>query len=134
MLVGYGIKDSIMDIGVRQYEELQHYDAAIIGDEDATQQEQKALEEFLEGKRKVGSLYPCAAFQLQRSPGTVSISAYVCAGRAGEFQQGCYPAGYRTKEPFSLTDEGAAVSEKTASLTGLSVGDGLTIVRDNKGI
>ena len=39
LLVGFGIRDSIMDIAVRQYEELQHYEGMIIDDEDATDAE-----------------------------------------------------------------------------------------------
>lgn len=133
MLVGYGIKDSIMDIGVRQYEELQHYDAAIIGDEDATQQEQKALEEFLEGNEKLDHYthVQLSSYSVPRERS--SISAYVYVPEELEnFSKDVTLQDRRTKEPFSLTDEGAAVSEKTASLTGLSVGDELTIVRDNK--
>ena len=36
MLVGFGLRDSIMDIARRQYQELQHYTGTIIDDEDAT--------------------------------------------------------------------------------------------------
>lgn len=35
MLVGFGIQDSVMDIALRQYSKLQHYDGTIISDEDA---------------------------------------------------------------------------------------------------
>ena len=36
MLVGFGIRDSVSDIVHLQYTNLQHYDATIISDDDAT--------------------------------------------------------------------------------------------------
>ena len=47
MLVGFGLRDSIMDIARRQYQELQHYTGTIIDDEDATDKERQELDEFL---------------------------------------------------------------------------------------
>ena len=44
MLVGYGIRDSISDIVNLQYTDLQHYDAMIISDDDATDAEKKELQ------------------------------------------------------------------------------------------
>lgn len=38
----------------------------------------------------------------------------------------------KTKEKYELTDEGAVISEKTASLTGLKAGDTMTITKDGK--
>lgn len=48
MLVGYGIRDSISDIVNLQYTDLQHYDAMIISDDDATDAEKKELQSCLE--------------------------------------------------------------------------------------
>ena len=50
MLVGYGIQDSVSDIVNLQYANIQHYDGTIISDDDATEQEKKALTEELDKK------------------------------------------------------------------------------------
>ena len=38
----------------------------------------------------------------------------------------------KTKEKYKLTDAGTVISEKTATLTGLKVGDSMTITKDGK--
>ena len=43
MLVGFGLYDSIMDIAILQYDQIQHYDAMVINDEDATDSQEKDL-------------------------------------------------------------------------------------------
>ena len=48
MLVGFGIRDSVSDIVHLQYTNLQHYDATIISDDDATDTEREALIESLD--------------------------------------------------------------------------------------
>lgn len=46
MLVGFGLYDSIMDIAILQYDQIQHYDAMVINDEDATDSQEKDLLKF----------------------------------------------------------------------------------------
>lgn len=41
MLVGFGLYDSIMDIAILQYDQIQHYDAMVINDEDATDSQER---------------------------------------------------------------------------------------------
>ena len=53
MLVGFGLRDSIMDIARRQYQELQHYTGTIIDDEDATDKERQELDEFLKNNSQI---------------------------------------------------------------------------------
>lgn len=133
MMVGFGLQDSIMDIGVRQYEELQYYDAMIIDDEDATEEEHRELEEFLAGNEKLDRYTHVQLTSLTVPRERSSLSAYVYVPEDLEnFDEDITLQDRRTKERFALTDEGAAVSEKTASLTGLAVGDEITMVRDNQ--
>ena len=57
MLVGFGIRDSISDIVVKQYSELQHYDGTIITDEDASDEDREKLMEYLDKNEKLGTVY-----------------------------------------------------------------------------
>ena len=63
MLVGFGLYDSIMDIAILQYDQIQHYDAMVINDEDATDSQEKDPSEIPGRKQRDRSLYPCAAHQ-----------------------------------------------------------------------
>ena len=53
MLVGFGLYDSIMDIAILQYDQIQHYDAMVINDEDATDSQEKDLLKFLDGNSEI---------------------------------------------------------------------------------
>ena len=48
MLIGFGIKDSILGIAQLQYTELQHYDGMIIHDDNATEKEMEELVQYME--------------------------------------------------------------------------------------
>ena len=41
MLVGFGLRDSIMNIAVIQYRDLQHYEGNVIEDEDADEEQRR---------------------------------------------------------------------------------------------
>ena len=55
MLVGYGLRDSISDIGHLQFEQLQLYDAMVILNTDAEEEEQEALIQTIADTREVES-------------------------------------------------------------------------------
>ncbi len=133
MLVGYGLKDSIGDIVDRQYTLLQHYDGMVIDDEDASDSEREELRSFLEGNEKV-SRFTRIQFESLYVPREKSkLSAYVYVPEnLDTFSQDVTLQNRVTGEKYSLTDEGAVISEKTATLLGLSVGDSLPMEQDRE--
>jgi len=135
MLVGFGIQDSIMDIALRQYSKLQHYDGTIISDEDAGKKEREELEKFLQEDERI-SRYTDVQFTKMETPaGKSNLSVYVYVPENLEnFKEDVTLQNRRTKEQYEFSDEGegAAISEKTAKLAGLSVGDMITLIQDNK--
>lgn len=133
LLVGYGIKDSIMDIAVRQYAQLQHYDGTIIYDEDASEEERQELWDYLKDNPKIGRFTKIQLTKMTAPRGKSNVSVYVYVPENLEnFHEDVTLQDRVTKEPYELTDAGAAVSEKTASLLGLKVGDTLTLEWENK--
>ena len=134
MLVGFGIRDSIMDIAKRQYKILQHYDGTIIDDEDATDAQRAQLEQFLENNPDIERYTHVQLTKMAVSrKGKSDISVYVYVPENLEnFKKDVTLKSRTTSDTYELTDNGAVISEKTASLTGLSVGDDLTIIRDDK--
>lgn len=133
MLVGFGIQDSIMDIALRQYSKLQHYDGTIISDEDAGKKEREKLEKSLQEDERI-SRYTDVQFTKMETPaGKSNLSVYVYVPENLEnFKEDVTLQNRRTKEQYELSDAGAAISEKTAKLAGLSVGDMITLIQDNK--
>ena len=133
MLVGFGLRDSIMDIARRQYQELQHYTGTIIDDEEATDKERQELDEFLENNSQI-ERYTHVQFTKMSVPRNKSnISVYVYVPENLEtFNKDVTLQDRKTKEKYKLTEAGTVISEKTATLTGLKVGDTMTITKDGK--
>lgn len=133
MLVGFGIQDSIMDIALRQYSKLQHYDGTIISDEDAGEKDREELQKFLQEDERI-ERYTDVQFTKMETPAEKSnLSVYVYVPENLEtFKKDVTLQNRRTKEQYELSDAGAAISEKTAKLAGLSVGDTITLIKDHK--
>lgn len=133
MLVGFGIRDSISDIPVRQYQELQHYDGTVIDDEDATDEERKELLSYLAENEKI-DCFTKVEFNTMTIPrGNSNISTYVYVPESiDNFHKDVTLKNRRTGEFYDLTDEGAVICEKTASLMNLEVGDILPLEWNKK--
>ena len=133
LLVGFGLQDSIMDVAVRQYDELQHYDGTIIADEDATDQEEKELLAFLEQDDRLERYTSIQMTKMIAPRNKSNVSVYVYVPESLEnFVQDVTLRNRVTKELYPLTDEGAVISEKTASLIGCKEGDFLTLEWNNR--
>lgn len=133
MLVGYGIQDSVSDIVNLQYANIQHYDGTIISDDDATEQEKKALTEELDKNEKLEHYTKIQLSKLTAPNGKSNLSVYVYVPEnLDNFKKDVTLRNRKTKEEYELTDAGAAVSEKTAGLLDLKVGDELTVKKDDR--
>lgn len=133
MLVGFGIQDSIMDIALRQYSKLQHYDGTIISDEDADEKDREELEKFLQEEERIERYTNVQFTKMETPAGKSNLSVYVYVPENLEtFKKDVTLQNRRTKEQYELSDAGAAISEKTAKLAGLSVGDTITLIKDHK--
>ena len=132
MLVGFGLRDSISDIVVLQYTELQHYDGTIISDDEATEQERTDLDNYLKDNQKLDHYTDIQLSKVTVPRGRSSLSAYVYVPEnLNTFKKDVTLKNRVTGEIYQLTDDGAAISEKTAELFDLKVGDELTIKKDD---
>ena len=133
MLVGFGIRDSVSDIVHLQYANLQHYDATIISDDDATDEEKKELIESLNKNESLDHYTRIKLSKLTAPRGRSNLSVYVFVPENLEnFKKDVTLRNRVTKEEYDLPENGAAVCEKTASLLGLKTGDELTLEKDDK--
>lgn len=133
MLVGFGIQDSISDIAAIQYRELQHYDGMVIEDSDATEEEHAELFEYMKENEQIAHCNRIQMTKISAPKGSSNISIYLFVPESlSEFARDVTLKNRITGETYELTDEGAAISEKTASLLGLKVGDMIPLKKGDK--
>lgn len=133
MLVGFGIQDSISDIAAIQYRELQHYDGMVIEDSDATEKEHAELFEYMKENEQIAHCNRVQMTKISAPKGSSSVSIYLFVPESlSEFARDVTLKNRITGETYELTDEGAAISEKTASLLGLKVGDMIPLKKGDK--
>lgn len=137
LLVGYGLRDSIGDVGVLQFGELQTYDAMLVYDADAKTSD---LEELQEAVNAEGTITFSKRFYMQN----VDIAQQDADGTGKQWSLYLYvPENlqdidefltFRSRtedETYALTDEGAIVTEKIAQKFSLSAGDTLSFSLDD---
>lgn len=128
LLVGYGLRDSITDVANLQYKELQMYDLSIYIDEDMDEEHREELQTYLKDREDVTNYTAIRSISVTTQHDDEKVDAYLNViedmEKADEF------FSYRdrvSKEEYELTDEGVIISEKTADMLGLKVGDKLTL-------
>lgn len=136
LLVGYGLRDSIMDVAVLQFEELQLYDAMVVCDTDLPKRESDEVAESLAGDSRVAAQ---KRFCMQkeevkdaaneRKEWTVYL--YVPENLEDLDAFFCF-RDRSTLEQYELTDEGVIVTEKIAKEFGVKAGDVLTLKTDEE--
>ena len=133
MLVGFGLYDSIMDIALLQYDQIQHYDAMVINDDDATQSQEKDLLKFLDGNSEIDhyTRVQLTKMTAPKEKGSVSIYVYV-PENTDNFKEDVTLRDRKSHEQYELTDDGAVICEKTASLIGVKAGYEITLEKDNR--
>ena len=133
MLVGFGLYDSIMDIAILQYDQIQHYDAMVINDEDATDSQEKDLLKFLDGNSEIDhyTRVQLTKMTAPKEKGSVSIYVYV-PENTENFKEDVTLRDRKSHEQYELTDDGAVICEKTASLIGVKAGDKIALEKDNR--
>lgn len=136
LLVGYGLQDSIMDIGVLQFDELQQYDAMMILDTDASKAEQEAVWEMVQEEGRISDAKQFYMQQEEIDAEGVSEKewyVYVYVPEDTENLENFVRFRNReTKEEYELTDEGAIITEKVADELGIRPGDVISLKQDGE--
>ena len=133
MVVGFGIQDSISDIAAIQYRDLQHYTGMIIEDEDSTEKEKEELLDFVKNNNEIAHCNRVQMTKISAPKGNSNISIYLFVPESlDEFAKEVTLQNSITGEKYELTDDGAAISEKTANLLNLKVGDMITLEKAGK--
>ena len=133
LLVGYGLRDSITSVGTYQYDELQTYDASVFISDDMEDEIRGELESYLEKNVNVTAHTSVHMSSITTQHDDNEVDAYLTViddvKNVEQFFQ------YRdrvSKEKYKLTDKGIILTEKTAKMLGVSVGDSIRISEEGK--
>ena len=134
LVVGFGLRDSIYDIARFQFEELFVYTGYIAKNDDADEQEIEELYTFLDGEKVIEEYLPVYQASVDLAKGKTEKQAYlICPERTEGFEEYILFRDRLTKEEFAFSEnmEGIILTEKMASMLGVTVGDTISIKTDD---
>ena len=134
MIVGFGLRDSIMDIATLQFKELQVYDGMVILDTDEPQEEQEALETAVMQDARVEDYTKAMMRKDIVQIGKKRWDLYLMVPENLEsFREFVNFRDRTSGEEYELTDEGAIITEKIAKEMDLKPGDTVAIENEDYG-
>lgn len=134
LLVGFGLRDSIYEIAELQYKEIQIYDGSIYLEEDLTKKEMKNLYNYLDEDSDIVKYTDANMKSVTLMSGKKERQAYECVFPTGEIAKEYVQLKDRiSDEQYTLTDDGVIISEKTAKLLDVGIGDEILIKDEENG-
>lgn len=134
LLVGFGLRDSIFEIGNIQYHELQMYDASMILDGDATEEEREEACERLAEEDDIKCTSVTFLKQITIGKDNVMRDVYLNVPKEVEgFEEFVVHRDRLSHENYTLSDEGVILTEKMAKKLEAEVGDTIFIKDESKG-
>ena len=131
LLVGYGLRDSIMSVAKIQYDNLQTYDASVYLSDKMEDETRKELETYLDENQNVSAHTSIHMSSITTQHDDEEVDAYLMVISDMEIVEKFFVYRDRvTKERYELSDEGVIVSEKTAKMLGVKVGDTILLTED----
>lgn len=132
MLVGFGLQDSITAIAKNQFVELFIYQAAVVVNSESKEQKD-AVREQAEMFDGMGSTLELFAQNVELTAGDESMSAIMEVPQDPSVVDQFFTfRDRRSKESYEFPEDGIAISEKTAKMLGVSVGDTIKVGEENK--
>ena len=128
LVFGFGLQDSIVNIGKLQYQDLQLFDADLILNEDATEDAKQEVTDSLMNNDQIKHLTEALQQQVTLKKGKTEKEVYLTVFEPGEENDRLFVYQDRvTKQKYKLTDDGVILTEKIANKLGVQAGDSLTI-------
>lgn len=134
MIVGYGLRDSIQDIGKLQYGELQKYQGMVILNDDASAGEKQELVDMIAADSRVNNSMEVLMEKDTVRCGKKHLDIYLTVPKDIEtYKEFVVFRDRNTQEGRELTQEGAILTEKIAKMTGVEAGDTIVLENDDFG-
>lgn len=134
LLVGFGLKDSIFDIGKIQYHELSLYNGNVVLNEEASEEEQDQAVRKLDQDPRVYATAENLLKQVTISNGKEEKDVFLNVPKdADSFSEFIVNRDRVTKEQYTLDDSGVILTEKAAKVLEVQAGDTIYIEDEEKG-
>lgn len=131
LLVGFGLKDSVSYIGKGQFGNIFVYDAAVAVDGEAAEEEKEKLYGKVSEDENTERAMRVLETALDVEKDGVTKSVYlIVPEKAEELPSYIRLKDRETQEAYSLSDEGAVISEKLSELLGVKAGDTILLKED----
>lgn len=133
MVVGFGLRDSIMCIGTIQYQEIQVYDGMIYLSSSVTEDEVQQIKNAMDGMDKMDRYIE---MEMTREPISLSVDGstedvYLCVPEDKDKIEDFMNFRSRTTgEVYHIQDEGVILTEKMANTLDVSSGDTIYLGAD----
>ena len=124
LMVGFGLRDSLMVIVSNQYKTIWMYDLEAGTDAAASGAEREALTQYLEQDENItGSIRVQKTSMDFEFGGTVRAGTLVVPEDTEKYKEFVSLRNMNTQEPLSLGEEGAVITEKLSRVFGVEPGD-----------
>ena len=134
LLVGFGLEDSISNIAVLQFKEIQKYDASVILEGDATKDEKAEVKDILDKDVRVENTIETLLKNITIKNKTFKRDAYLnVPSNKEDFEKFVSFRDRTTGREYDFNDKGVILTEKTADMLNVKAGDTVTVKDDIKG-
>lgn len=128
ILVGYGVKDSIVCIGTRQFGEVFVYQSAITKNKDAKEDEIDKLYQQIASDKEITNSLDAYETSIDAAKGSTTKSGYLIVPKdTSKLDDFIHLRDRLNHEKYTLDDEGVVISEKLSTLLGVKKGDTITL-------
>lgn len=128
LLVGYGLKDSILSIGTMQFGKVFTYDATIGIDEKADNEDKEELLDILSEDSDVKSVMEAGSMAVDAGKGKEKRSAYlIVPEKTAELSSYINLQNRKSGAKYEPDSSGIIISEKLATLLKAKKGDTITL-------
>lgn len=133
ILTGFGLYNSITDIIDLQFSEVSPYSAVVYTDEDITETETDELYSAIMEEDIVDAFVPCYLNTVTLESDAYTLDGNLLAAEDSSMLDGFwYFRERKTDALLEIGEDSVLLSEKTAELLDLSVGDSITVVSDDR--
>ena len=128
ILAGFGLKDSISSILPNQYEDIFHYDMLVSLKTALTEEQRNTYIENLKQKENIQEVVETYMESGTAEKGDDSETVQIVIPSDNqEIDKVIKLRDVKTKEPFTLSEEGIIITDKLAELIDAKVGDTITV-------
>ena len=129
LIVGFGLQDSIFNIGILQYDEIQAYDAMVLVNEDSSATEKESLVRQINEDGRIDGHLDVYQTSTDIVSGKVKKNVYLFVPESqDELEKFVHFRDRRSKEAYTLNDDGIILTEQMARFLDVKAGDTVTIM------